>query len=367
MQMKISKKMWLILAGLVVALISASIVYINRNHPFFRRISHSVPNEIYRLDGTKQNYFNTYGNQLLVVNNDGIISLDNKGRTVFVVNAFTSQPLLRVEGEYILLADRRGKDAYLINKGNVISKINTDDAIITASISETGQFILVTDCVGYRAKITVYGQKGEEYFTWKIGENYVIDASISKNGKKLAASILSTANNDITGGIAFVDVSSQKVENTQYFKDKVFTTVKFNDNNTVVAIGESASMGFTANGKLKWNIDYGERLLQTFAYKPGSNLVLAFKNNENNTTLEVYAPSDGKKKGSTNLNYEVLSLDIASDTILSVGARQISQFSQSGTERIRANTQRELRYGGLLKNRREAFLVGGTCVEIIKP
>ena len=55
----------------------------------------------------------------------------------------TSQPLLRVEGEYILLADRRGKDAYLINKGNVISKINTDDAIITASISETGQLSLL--------------------------------------------------------------------------------------------------------------------------------------------------------------------------------------------------------------------------------
>ena len=365
--MKISKKMWLILISLALILILASVVYINRNNPFFKRISNSVPHEIFTLDGTKQNYFDTYGDLLLIINNDGITALDKKGKLAFEVSAFTSQPLARVEGKYILLADQRGKEAYLINDGNIHANIRTEAEIITGSVSETGMFVLVTNDVGYRSKITVYNQKGEEVYAWKIGENYVIDACISKDGKKLAASVLSTANNDVSGGIAFADIPSEKVDTPQFFKDKIFTMVRFNNDNSLVAIGESSSMGFSSSGKQKWTIDYAGRLLQTFAFKLGTNLVLAFKNSANNTNLEIYSTGDGKKKGNGDLDYEVVSLDVVSDTILAVGARQISQFNHNGTERVRANTQRELRYGGLLNNRREVFVVGGTSVEVVKP
>lgn len=366
-QMKLSKKMWITLISLALILVLAAVVYINRNNPFFKRISNSVPNEIFKLDGTKQNYFNTYNDLLLVINNDGITALDKRGKPTFEVNAFTSQPLVRVEGKYILLADQRGRDAYLISEGNTRATIHTDAEIIAGSVSESGTFVLVTNEVGYRSKITVYNEKGEEIYGWKIGENYVIDACISKDGKSLAASVLSTANSDISGGVAFVDIASEKVENSEFFKDKIFTMVRFNDDNSLIAIGESNSMGFTADGKKRWEIDYAGRLLQTFAFKPNTDLVLAFKNNENNTTMEVYGSGDGKKRGSGDLDYEVVSLDVVSDTILAVGARQISEFNHNGIERVRANTERELRYGGLLNNRREMFVVGGTSVEVMKP
>lgn len=359
-------KRGIITFGIVAALvIVGSLVYSLRYNIMFMSSGKAEPEKIYAFDATKQNSVYPYDDKLIVVNNESVMCLDKDGDKVFEVLAKTSTPIVKTAGDYILLADRGGSEVYVIHEGELINNFSAENKIINCSINERGRTVLITNETSYRNVIVAYNTRGEEIYRWKISEFYIIDAVLSYDGSRIAASYIATDNEQLTGGIIMVNVRQEKILGKLAYKDCVFPYVSFNGNNSATAIGDSMMVGITKTGDEDWAVNYDGKKLQTFAFLEGEGTVLAFENNSNNSTLVAY-DDNGKERGSSRLDFSVNNLDMRSGLTLATGSTTAVAVDRKCRKRMETEFKHEVKRGWLKNNKSVIYIMNGSNIEVVK-
>lgn len=119
-----------------------------------------------------------------------------------------ASPVLEAAGDYVLTYDRGGTTASLHNNYAALCEIPLSSPIITGSLSDDGHFTLVTDEQGARTAAAVYDMRGNEVFKWKTPEYYIVSASLSPDGKTLAALAFLQNGMTLDSQVLFYSVSS---------------------------------------------------------------------------------------------------------------------------------------------------------------
>lgn len=358
-------KRGIITFGVVAALvILGSLIYSLRYNIMFMSSDSAEATKIYTFDATKQNNVYPYDDKLIVVNNESVMCLDKDGDKIFDVSAKTSTPLVKTAGDYILLADRGGSEVYVIHKGELINNFSAENKIINCSINERGRTVLITNETSYRNVIVAYNTRGEEIYRWKISEFYITDAVLSYDGSRIAATYISTDNEQLTGGIIMVNVRQEKVLGKLAYKDCVFPYVSFNGDNSATAIGDAMMVGITKNGDEDWTVGYDGKKLQTFAFLEGEGSVLAFENNSNNSTLIAY-DDNGRERGTNRLDFSVNNLDMRSGLTLATGSDRAIAVDRKCRQRMKTTFKHEVKRGWLKNNKSVLYIMNGSSIEVI--
>jgi len=349
---------------LIVILILAGFIYANRSLLQVGSLN-GGQQTVFNFESGQQFQFEKSKDNILVVNNEGITCVNQSGNHLWNIINHMSMPSIQTNGNYTLLFDRGSKTLATYNGSSKMAEITTDEKIITAKINSAGYIALVTNEVGYKAKIEVYDQRGQVVYKWQLGESHPVDVDISPDCKQLVAATLCTSSGKITGNITFVDIDKEKIINETKRENSILISVKYNQNGSLNALGESELLGFNQKGENKWNVNYEGRTLQSYHLENDSNIVLALIGSRNNTVLNIY-DHNGKKRGEYISDFQIKSLDVNDGTIAVSQQREIKLLNFKGKVKSQKTVQKDIQNIILLPQDKVA-VIGGNTVNIIKP
>lgn len=304
-----------------------------------------------------------YGKEMLLVNNEGICSIDKSGREVWSAVSTTTSPYVQTEGKYILLADINGKEINIFKKEKLVSQIATENEILSAKVNKNGYIAVATDELGYKGMIILYNRGGKELFRWHSGNGYIGDIAISPSNK-LAIAQLVTDKEEICSKILLINPNSNSEPKCIAELKGIATKLKFNDDGSVVTLTDKGLYGFKRSGKPKFEVDFGSRRLLKCNIENKNNMVLAFDSGRSSTVLESYS-SKGKLRGSFDAGDEVRTIDVSGECIMAANHDKLIKLAPNGTVKKEFKASKDVKAIRVFKDRSKLLSLGDSSAELI--
>lgn len=217
------------------------------------------------FNGDSLNCYDVYKGGLAVLSTDGLKVYDEKGNEFNAVQTIYRNPSLQSTKKYILTYDRGGTSLNIANSFANVSSKSFPNKIINASMSENGSFLVVTECEGYKALVTVFDSSFNEKFLLYSAQNYILDAELSNDGQVLAIATLKGAKGDIEASINFYKVGNDSPFFTYPIADCTPFDIKYKGNGNLCVISDKKAIFLTKDGKKEGEISFDGKLLSSFA------------------------------------------------------------------------------------------------------
>lgn len=280
-----------------------------------------------------------YRGYLLCVNETAVMAFDNTSKSLWAVGIHMSDPILSVNGNYYVIAERGGTKIAAFDGKKQLFQTEADGKIKTASVSSNGDVAVVSEKELYKGAVIVINKNGDRIFAWNSGSDYVTDADIASGSRKLAVSLLNT-DNGVTSRVLIFDIS--KTENTAevVIEDSVAFDVQFLSE-VLNVFADDKICGVSQKGKQLWQCDYNVSKLLHYR-TDNSGYKLTITDNNNVPELEVLT-ARGKQK--TLISAEVMPdcIDIRSGMIAYNSGRDLIISTLSGKHQKVHTCPREIR------------------------
>ena len=189
----------------------------------------------------------SYGNGFLSYSGDGISYTDSKGNAVWNQAYEMQDPMVRVAGSRVAVADYSGHIIYNISQDGNYVEIDTNLPIREIAVSENGMVAAVLEDTGI-TWIYLYSSMGETIAyirTTMQNSGYPSALALSPDGSLLAVSYLTVDNGTAKSSVAFYNFSSvgqNYVDNFvsgSDYADAVIPFLAFLDNDTSFAVADN--------------------------------------------------------------------------------------------------------------------------------
>ena len=236
--------------------------------------------------------FERYKNYTLCVYETAMIAFNKKGECEWAEIIQMSSPILKVSGDYIMIAEEGGSKVLLFNGNELVCSIVSDGAIQSADVSGKGDVVVVSEKTYYKGAVSVYNKSGRQVFVWNSGASEIIDADISGRTRRLAVSLLSTENM-ADSKIMMFRLNHEESYKTHTFENSVIYDLEYLGD-TLNIYADDKNMGMTSSGRLLWTNEYGAKTLTTYSSTDDGKKLLLF-DNSNIAELAVLNSSGTEK------------------------------------------------------------------------
>lgn len=305
----------------------------------------------------------SYGNDLLLINHEGITALNRNGNEMWNIVFSMTTPMAEVEDDYIMLADMNGRTVNLYDKDVLLTQIKTQNEIISAKVNKNGYIAVATDELGYKGLITVYDKNGNEIFKWHSGAGYIGDADISDKNV-IAVSQLMTDKEKIYSRVVTLNVKSEEEKVISETIDGVAMNVTYRDNGEFVVVSDSEACGFKKNGGLKFRVDFRSRKLCGYDIEDEHNMVFALVSGLNTTILESYS-AKGELRGSHESHSTIETFDVSGEYILAASTGKVIRCNPKGEVKFEAEISHDIKKVGILPGRGKFIAIGDGVAKLI--
>lgn len=204
-------------------------------------------------------------NYLCFINKQGMVEWEK--------NVAVTDPILRSEGDYFLIAQRGGNRFAMYRGSEAVFDETADNNILTGNVSANGDVVLVTDKPGYKGAIEVYNHRGDKAFAWSSGSSQIISADISSESRRVAAALLNT-DAAVKSAVYLFNIKHSDSYAQREFNDSLIYKVDFKGNDLTV-FADNALIGIKHSGKEMYRIDFGDSdVTRTSLSDDGDKLVL---------------------------------------------------------------------------------------------
>lgn len=204
-----------------------------------------------RLDSSSVTYLSYNNNTILKYTSDGASAMDTEGNILWNGSYEFNNPKADTCGQYVVIADIGGKEAYVFNGSDSGTKITTLLPILEAEVAKQGVVALVLED-SESNEIQIYNPYDtSDSLLVKIPTNigsdgYPVDISLSDDGKKLVTSYVAIESGALKNKITFYnfdDIGKDKVNSivgAVDCGDNIAAQVVFLDNDTVCLMQEKS-------------------------------------------------------------------------------------------------------------------------------
>lgn len=237
------------------------------------------------------------GNRGVVIAKSNYLAIfDKNGKALWETQTSVIEPILRTEGEYILLAEKGGNKICLYQDENLLFAEDDPNEILTAELSANGDIALVTKKEFYKNAVSVYNKNGEQIFSWSSGTDTIINADISSSTRRIAVSLINTEER-IKSYVCLFDINkTEAYHNVQFTESIVFKTKFIGE--TLNLTADNRLTGLKVNGDVLWDEVYNDsELVLSATDKNGEKLAVIDKNNI--PELAIYSKKGDKKESIT--------------------------------------------------------------------
>ncbi len=304
-----------------------------------------------------------YGNEMLLVNHEGISALNRNGAEMWNIVCSATTPMVETSGDYIMLADMNGKSVNLYHKDSLMTQIRTENEIISAKVNKNGYVAVATDELGYKGMVTVFDKGGNAVFKWHSGAGYIGDLDISDKNV-IAVSQLMTDKDKIYSRIVTLNVKSGEETICSETVDGIAMKVKYRDNSEFTVVSDSEACGFKKNGRLKFKIDFKGRKLSGYEVENEHNMVFAFVSGLNTTILESYS-AKGDLRGSYESHSTIETFDVSGEYIIAATTGNVVRINPKGEVKYEVAISHDIQKVGILPGRNKFIAIGDGVAKLI--
>lgn len=225
------------------------------------------------FEGASEAQFIKYKEGVVCAAANYLCFINKEGTVEWEKNVAVTDPILRTEGDYFLIA-QHGGTRFAMYKGNeAVFDRTADNNILTGNVSANGDVVLVTDKPGYKGALEVYNRRGDKAFAWSSGSATIISADISAESRRVAAALLNT-DSTVRSAVYLFNIKHSDSYAQREFNDSLVYKVDFKGNDLTV-FADNALIGMKHSGREMYRIDFGgSDVTRTSLSDDGDKLVL---------------------------------------------------------------------------------------------
>ena len=193
--------------------------------------------------------FSEYKGELVVAGMSDIAFYNGTGAVSLKDTTDCRMPVLRSGDKYLLIYDEGGTSYALYTSIARVKNDNTDSAIQTADVSDSGVYAIVTRSREAQYVITLYSASFREIAKY-YRDNYVIDVAVSPDGEQFAVLSTSHAESKLYGTLTLSAVGSDSVIDIPLGECMPLQASYLSDG-TLAVIAENAVRLYDRNGTEK--------------------------------------------------------------------------------------------------------------------
>ena len=225
------------------------------------------------FEGASDAQFVKYKDGVVCASSNYLCFINKDGTVAWEKNVAVTDPILRTEGEYFMVAQRGGNRFAMYRGSEAVFEKTADNNILTGNVSANGDVVLVTDKTGYKGAIEVYNRRGDKAFAWSSGGAAIVSADISAKSRRVAAALLNT-DNTVRSAVYLFDIKQSDSYARREFSDSLVYKVDFKGNDLNV-FADNALIGMKHSGREIYRIDFGDSdVTRTSLSDEGDKLVL---------------------------------------------------------------------------------------------
>ena len=247
------------------------------------------------------------GSYFYVLTDSSINAFSNAGKKLFSHPHTFENPIIKTSKTQALVYNQGGNEALIFDISDLKYSVDTKNAIISADISNSGRFALVTKSEKYTASVLVYDKNGKDIvYEWYSAEKMINNVAISPSGRKIAISLLASNVSNFDSEVYVLNYKSANPEHTESFKNSIIYDIN-STHTSAFSIITSNSVKFVKWSNYKssvYNNDYNTAFFR--AGKGGYLLVFNRESDKTDNKIAVFSKS-GK------LKYETVFKGIISD------------------------------------------------------
>ena len=274
-------------------------------------------------------------------------------------------PMIETAQDNAIIYYKDTDDAVVI-LGNKHRSLDFKHRIISATISKNGYYGIAYEEPGYKSCVEIFNKNGTSVYKWHTN-NYIMDLSVSVDGKKMVATSYETASMAVSSKLIFFDLSSDKPVKEVKLNSAIVSEVRFADNKTVVAFGDMYTLAYSDSGAKLWQIDYNGRVPKSYDVSDDGCIAYVFdrySSSLSESSVEVYT-RDGHIKGTYNSTNNVKHISFNNGYILLSLDRQTVLLDDDGDVVKTKNTEKDFKQAVLYHNYNFAFSITDGVGEIM--
>lgn len=208
---------------------------------------------IERNDGT-ENYERVAG-YLLKYNNDGAALYDLNNNGIWNQAYEMQEPLVKINGSYVAIADREGTRVYIFDTEGMIGDITTTSMIENISIASQGTLAVLMEDDG-TSYIKLFDKTGSNIASGAIhlsNGSFPMNLALSPDATKLGVSMIDISNGKVATTIAFYNfgsVGQNEIDNivgSYTYEDELLPEIFYPTNDKMLAVGSKMMVVYTGN------------------------------------------------------------------------------------------------------------------------
>ena len=126
------------------------------------------------------------GSYSYVLTNSHIYSFSSSGKVMLNYAHRFENPVIKTSASGAIVFNQGGTEAYIFDIKELKSTIKTKKSILTAAVSNSGNYAIATTSNKYASDVAVFKKNGNQIYEWYSADITVNNIAISPNGKKLA-------------------------------------------------------------------------------------------------------------------------------------------------------------------------------------
>lgn len=309
-------------------------------------------NTLVSFDGAGSSVFAKYKKGVICAKMNYMSYINDKGEIEWEITTAIVDPIIKTEGEYIIVAEKGRNKLCLYNDSKLVYDVDDPDTITAVNVSSKGDVIAVTGKQDYKGGISVYNKSGTQIFSWSSGSNTIICADISSLTRRIAVSLLNTENK-AQSVIQLFNVNEKESYSKLDVEDTIIFDLQFTGN-ILNMFGDNRIIGVSDKGNVLYNNDFGNVRLIHSAIDTDGNMLLSFDDG-NMPMLSMYNKK-GKQKEKTALSGEADFLDIKGKKVLYNKGRDIYFGTIKSKTMIKYTSAMDIK---------KLILVGDNCFLIV--
>lgn len=308
----------IILSILILALVTAGVLYLlgwgdiasSKLYQFYRQVVVGMESVSFRFENGGE-AFADFGGGVAVAGSAGLQVYNKKAELVFTEIFDMKKPAVVTRGGYGVAYDVGGTAARVFDRGGVTARITAPKKIISATVCSSGCVALTTQFDGYKGLITVYDSAGKELYKWFSASAYALSASLSPDGREMAALTLGGGGSRVS----FFTLDSDKEKAVCFLEDVVLLEVSHLGEDGVLAVGAGELARVGSDGSVSILLDFSDRYLETYALWDGKAFLSLNTYAVGSQGLLAVLDKDGEYLGVREKEGKILSASASGDYV----------------------------------------------------
>lgn len=214
------------------------------------------------------------GKNLAVLNDTNLYIYSPKARIISSTQEMSETTVLLANSERALTFNTGSKRYRIHSSSKLLAEKEAEDSILAASLSNHGEYALVTSPTRFVAMVTVYDRNFEPFFYAYSADNHITGVSVSPKGDMMVTSGVNTEKGMLKSIITFYRFTLKEEVSTLTFEDSLILHLGFYGDDRVAILTDREYIITDSSGKILYSYATGNEPVTAIRLYKGEALIL---------------------------------------------------------------------------------------------